>query len=299
MNIFIVGCGKIGSAFARERMALGDALWGLRRQRADPDPDTDTDTDTAAAADTGACPMLYAETAQEAVAVFQALQVQPDLICVCANPGLRGGGDNQLLSLSQHICAAFPQARYIYTSSTFVYADAPGVLIAEDGPFNTTAQAQQLRAIEDVFVDLPSSVVLRLSAIVGPGREHLRKRIREAYTAGQQKFALRGPLDRRFNFIHESNVIELLHAFTDAHVLGRQHGIFNCSSPIEMSLREYVHALMQAVMAEQAGASAEVSVLPMVAQGPEMADRIIDSQKLVSHLRQHAVDLQWRTALAQ
>lgn len=74
-----------------------------------------------------------------------------------------------------------PTQQLIYTSSTSVYGDHEGRFVTEETPLKPlNNQAKILAETEQIFLQFPNTVILRLGEIVGPGRtiqERLEKMI--------------------------------------------------------------------------------------------------------------------------
>jgi nucleoside-diphosphate-sugar epimerase len=80
-------------------------------------------------------------------------------------PVYRDGADN--------LCACFPGARFIFTSSTSVYPQRDGSLVTEESPAKPDSNdARTLREAEEIILEY-GGVVLRIAGIYGPGRSFL------------------------------------------------------------------------------------------------------------------------------
>ena len=261
MRILIIGCGQIGQRLGEHLFQDGHAVIGVRRSLD---------------AWTAQWPCLAADASSEGgVQKIQAQMPDPEMIFVCANPGLRGGGDNHILRLAELVCAAYAGVPIVYTSSTAVYADAPGVEMDEAGPKDDDERAQHLLAIEDVFVRA-GAIVLRLAALVGPDRMHIRKRI----MSSESVLKVRGRLQRQFNFVHDYDAVEILYRCVTQLPPG---GIYNICSDMALTAEEYFRLLI--------GESGQR--LQLEEQEPFMPDRIVSSRKYTEALG----SFKWRQPL--
>lgn len=254
MNVLILGCGDLGVLVGDLLVKQGHQVLGIRRR---PDPTV-----------TSSFPIRSGSLAQvEGVPI----DGDPDAVLVCANPGLRRGRDNGLAAAAPRIAAAFPSARLVYTGSTAVYADAAGATVDERGPVDRTDPASAgLLAIEDGILDHPDSLVLRVAALVGPGRSHARDRL----SAGE--IVVRGDPDRPFSYVHEADCAEIcVRALLDER-LG--WGILNCAAPDDLTVRDYY-----ALLARQVGVA-----MTIVGDGRPSPSRRIDGARLQGLLGEFA-----------
>ena len=251
MRILIIGCGQIGQRLGERLFQDGHEVIGVRRS-----------LDEWSAQ----WPCLAADASSEGgVQKIQAQMPKPELIYVTANPGLRGGGDNHILCLAELLCAAYTSVPIIYTSSTAVYADAPGQVMNESGTVDTDERAQHLLSIEEEFLR-HDAVILRLAALVGPERMHIRKRIMSADAV----LKVRGRLQRRFNFVHDYDAVAVLYRCVDKMLAA---GVYNICSDMPLTAEEYFRLLI--------GESGQA--LKLEEQEPYMPDRVVDNARYMTH----------------
>lgn len=231
MNVLLLGCGVIGVATGRLLVNAGHQVFGIRRH-----PDG-TDAGFPISAGDAADPALYPRIAARFPAV--------DAVVCAANPGVRRGSgsgrekDNGLVASARLICATYPQARLIYTSTTSVYGDAKGGPVHEESAIDGTPEAQALIAIEQPFLQHRNALILRATALVGPTRTFTRDRLR---AANGGELSVKGDLDRPFSYLHEADLADLcVHA-----LLGNMGcGILNAASPQRITVRAYYAALSE------------------------------------------------------
>lgn len=188
MQVLILGCGVVGVAAGQLMRSAGHRVVGIRRT-----PDG-TDPGFPLLAGDAADPNLYSRIAP------------PDMVLCAANPGVRRGRDNGLLTSARLLVAAFPQARVVYTGTTSLYADAAGRLVDEQAMIAATPEAQALLSIEQPFMGHGNALVLRATALVGPTRTFARERLRAAHGG---ELLIKGDLDRPFSWLHEDDLASL------------------------------------------------------------------------------------------
>jgi nucleoside-diphosphate-sugar epimerase len=174
-NILIAGCGYVGSALARARVARGDAVFGLRRNPVDLPTGV-----TAIAADL-AVPRTLAE-----------LPPGLDVVVYAASPGGRDDAFYRTTYVEglRNLLAALKQQgqeprRTIFVSSTAVYGQTRGEWVDETSETRPPHfSGQRLLEAETLLREsgLPG-VVLRLGGIYGPRRTRLIDEVRQGRAA--------------------------------------------------------------------------------------------------------------------
>lgn len=229
-GVLILGCGTVGVLAGGLLTRRGIPVLGVRRQ---PDPNVNA-----------AFPIVAGDGAD--AAWWDGFPARPARVLLCANPGLRRGHDNRLAAVVAQVSARLSDCRLVYTGSTAVYADQGGAAADEEAAVarNDPAVAGLL-AIEDAVLGHADSLVLRVTALVGPTRTHARDRLRR----GER--TVRGDPDRPFSYLHEADCAEIA---VDA-VLGfGGTGILNAAAPERITLRDYY-----ARLADQLGISAAIT----------------------------------------
>lgn len=125
-----------------------------------------------------------------------------DLVIHCAASG--GGGEESYRSVyfegCRNLLSRFPETRFIFTSSTSVYAQNDHSVVTEDSPAEPdTATARILRESEKRVLSA-GGIVTRLSGLYGPGRCHVLKNLLDGTAR------LDGAGERIMNFIHRDDV---------------------------------------------------------------------------------------------
>jgi nucleoside-diphosphate-sugar epimerase len=117
-----------------------------------------------------------------------------------------------------------PLRRYVYTSSTSVYAQTDGAWVAEESPVEPqSATSQLLVETERLLLDavrqksLPA-VILRVAGIYGPERGHLLQQ----YLRSEARIASDG--SRLINMVHRDDVVS---AIISALERGQSGGFYN------------------------------------------------------------------------
>lgn len=255
MQVLILGCGIIGVLAGNRLAAAGHEVIGIRRSPA---------------ADAGnRFPILAGDIADPACMDRPA----PAAVLLAANPGLRRGRDNGLATAATLVAERWPQVRLVYTASTAVYADRAGAGCDESAPVQLDDPAVAgLLAIERAVLAVPDSLVLRVTALVGPTRTHALERLRRGETT------VKGDPDRPFSYCHEGDLGDLcVRALTGG--LGR--GTLNVAAPERLTVRQYYQQL-----AKLAGVQADIT-----GDGSPVPSRWIDAHRL----HQLLPDFRWRS----
>jgi len=170
-RILIAGCGYVGSALARARVARGDAVWGLRRNP----------VDLPAGVEPIAADLAVARSLAE-------LPPALDAVVYAASPGGRDDAfyrTTYVEGLRNLLAALKTQSqrprRVVLISSTAVYGQTNGEWVDETSPTKPSHfSGQRLLEGEALLRDceLPG-VVLRLGGIYGPRRTRLADQVRQ------------------------------------------------------------------------------------------------------------------------
>ena len=207
MRVLIVGCGYVGLPLGAELARRGHAVFGLRRSAL-------AEAEMQAA---GITP-LHADITQP-----DSLKKLPrdfDWVVNCTASGGGGADDYQKIYLEGNRnlvawLADSPPKKFVYTSSTSVYAQNDGSVVAEESPVEPEAPtAKVLVETEKLLLDvahgsrgrLPHqprfpAVILRVAGIYGPGRGHFFKQ----FLRGEAR--IEGDGSRWLNMIHRDDLI--------------------------------------------------------------------------------------------
>jgi nucleoside-diphosphate-sugar epimerase len=194
MRVLIVGCGYVGMALGAELARGGHAVFGLRRS-ATPMP--------------GITPLVGDLTQPRSLAN---LPRDFDWVVNCVSSA-HGGAEayrETYLEGTRHLLAHFasrPPQKFLYTSSTGVYAQDDGSLVDENSPAQpTTETGEVLLATEKLLLAAAHeekfpAVILRVAGIYGPERGHWFKQ----FLRGEAR--LDGDGARTLNMIHRDDVV--------------------------------------------------------------------------------------------
>lgn len=202
MRVLIVGCGYVGLPLGVELLRQGHEVYGLRRSEAG----------AAAVAQAGLRP-LTADLSRPAD--LAALPGPFDWVVNCAASG--GGTVEDYRAVywegTRHLLEALrthPPKKYIYTSSTSVYAQDDGSAVKESSPTEPLVptgrvllETEQLLLSAHAERQFPA-VILRVAGIYGPGRGHLFKQ----YLKNEARILGKG--ERFLNMVHRDDVIGVI-----------------------------------------------------------------------------------------
>lgn len=170
MRILIAGCGYVGMPLGERLAKSGHQVFGMRRSAA-----ADAELQVR-----GIAPIHADITLPGTLA---AIDPRFDAVINLASSSRGGiedynsvylqGTRNILKWLRPH-----PPTRYLYTSSTSVYAQNDGSLVTEECPAEPDSETSRvLRATEETLLEQNTipAIILRTSGIYGPERGHLFK----------------------------------------------------------------------------------------------------------------------------
>jgi len=220
MRVLVVGCGYVGLPLAVELKRRGHEVFGMRRSNAE----------SLLAA--GIKPLL-ADITQ--LVSFNDLPRDFDWVVNCAASGGGGADDYRRIYLDGNRnliswLAGSPIKKFVYTSSTSVYAQNDGLIVNENSTTDPEAEtARVLVEAEKLLLsaarqDFPA-VVLRVAGIYGPERGHAFKQ----FLHGEAVIEHDG--GRFLNMIHRDDVIGCIIAALEN---GRPGEVYNAvdSEPV-------------------------------------------------------------------
>jgi nucleoside-diphosphate-sugar epimerase len=226
MRVLIVGCGYVGLALGAELVRAGHQVLGIRRGG-----------DTAEMAQAGIRPII-ADVTQPATFAL----IQPQFDCVVNTISSSKGGVEEFRGVylvgTRHLIewlSRAPLQKYVYTSSTSVYAQTDGSWVTEESatePKNETSRV--LVETEQTLLQatqergLPA-VILRVAGIYGPERGHLFQQ----YLRGEAR--LDGDGSRLINMVHRDDVVRGIMAVLEK----GQPGIYNVADDEPVTQKEY------------------------------------------------------------
>jgi nucleoside-diphosphate-sugar epimerase len=197
MRVLIVGCGYVGVPLGVELVRLGHDVFGLRRS-----PDAESELKAA-----DIQPLIGDVTRPETLAK---LPRDFDLVVNCVAAG--GNADDYrevYLEGTRNLIewlAPNPPKKFVYTSSTSVYAQNDGSQVDESSPTEPLAETSKiLVATEKVLLAAVAerkfpAVILRVAGIYGPDRGHWFKQFL------RNEATLNGDGARFLNMIHRDDV---------------------------------------------------------------------------------------------
>ena len=270
MRVLVLGCGYVGSSLADTLAKAGHQVFGVRRHWGP------------AASAPGAIVRLTADLTQPAE--LRRLPGPFDWVVNCTSSS--GGGETDYrriyLEGTQHLLAWLadqPPARFVYTSSTGVYAQNDGSEVDEDSPAEPKSGTGEIlrqteRQLQSAATGGFPAVILRVAGIYGPGRGYWLKQ----FVAGEAR--LDGDGTRILNQIHRDDVVT---AIINALERGQPGRIYNAvdNEPVSLvTLLTWLAARLN-------------RPLPPLGDGSTPAGRRESTSKRVSNRRLRS-ELGWR-----
>ena len=202
MRVLIVGCGYVGLPLGAELARQGHEVFGLRRSAL-----AEVEMKSA-----GIIP-LHADITQP-----DSLKKLPrdfDWVVNCTASGGGGADDYRKIYLegNRNLISWLkdsPLKKFIYTSSTSVYAQNDGSLVTEKSPVEPDAETSKVLAETEKLLlsaaqneKLPA-VILRIAGIYGPARGHSFKQFLK------NEARIEGDGSRWLNMIHRDDLIGVI-----------------------------------------------------------------------------------------
>jgi nucleoside-diphosphate-sugar epimerase len=262
MRVLIVGCGYVGVPLGKELIRLGHEVSGLRRNPAVADE----------LKATGIQPLTGDVTRPETLAV---LPRDFDWVVNCVAAG--GDAENYREVYLQGTCNLVqwlmpqPLKKFVYTSSTSVYAQNDGSQVKESSPTEPVAETSKiLLETEKVLLAAAAeskfpAVILRVAGIYGPDRGHRFKQFL------QDTARMEGDGVRLLNMIHRD---DLAGGIIAALKSGRAGEIYNAVDDEPVSQLHFFQWLAQAV---------DKPLPPSVPETPDVVRRRGVTNKRVSN----------------
>ncbi|MEP7070857.1 MAG: NAD-dependent epimerase/dehydratase family protein [Verrucomicrobiota bacterium] len=186
MRVLIAGCGYVGNAAARLFAADNHDVSGWRR-------------DASASSPAVGIALSSVDVSDAAAVLHHAFPA--DVVVHCASSG---GGDADAYRAvyyqgAVNLLRAFPRARFLFTSSTSVYAQSDGSWVSETSPTLPQRETGRILRETEELVLQRDGVVLRLGGIYGPGRSALLRAMREGTAAMSDE-------DHYVNQVHRDDI---------------------------------------------------------------------------------------------
>lgn len=233
-RILIAGCGYVGTATADLFQGAG---WKVEGWTSSPD--------SAAALGVKPFPVRAVDLTDPAAVQKAASAFEVVLQCASSRGGDAEAYRRIYLQSARHLCAAFPQALPIFTSSTSVYAQRDGEWVTEESAAEPTHENGRILREAEEFVLASGGIVARLAGIYGPGRSALLRKFLEGT-------AVIDPTAEHFvNQAHRDDIAAALFLLATQHLTGGRAGesgprrIFNVSDNHPISRRECYEWLAQ------------------------------------------------------
>ena len=227
MRVLIVGCGYVGLPLGIELIRLGHEVFGLRRN-------SSAENELKSA---GIQPLFADVTKPDEL---KKLPREFDWVVNC----VAAGGDaenyrevyfNGTRNLIDWL-APNPPKKFVYTSSTSVYAQTDGSQVKESSPTEPTSETSKILVeTEKVLLDATAqkkfpAVILRVVGIYGPERGHLFKQ----FLKNEARIECDG--SRNLNMIHRDDLVGCIIAALKS---GRAGEIYNAVDDEPVSQRTF------------------------------------------------------------
>jgi nucleoside-diphosphate-sugar epimerase len=199
MRVLIVGCGYTGLPLGARLAREGHEVTGIRRSRGS----------ERELLQSGIQPILVDITSEN---TFARLPVVYDWVVNCVSSSKGDTEDYRATYLEgmQRLIEWLkqrPPNKFVYTSSTSVYAQTDGSLVTEDSPTEPMAETGRILvetekvALKAVRLQQVPAVILRLAGIYGPNRGYWFRQ----YMSGKAEIENDGK--RVLNMIHRDDVV--------------------------------------------------------------------------------------------
>jgi nucleoside-diphosphate-sugar epimerase len=235
MLVLIVGCGYVGLPLGAELVRLGHEVFGLRRNSS-AEPELKS---------AGIQPLTGDVTKPDDL---KNLPHEFDWVVNCVAAGGDAGNYRQIyLQGTRNLIewlAPNPPKKFVYTSSTSVYAQNDGSQVKESSPAEPVSETSKiLLETEKVLLDAVAqkkfpAVILRVAGIYGPDRGYWLKQFLK------NEAVMEGGGSRYLNMIHRDDLVGCIIA---ALKNGRAGEIYNAVDDEPVSQLHFFQWLAQAV----------------------------------------------------
>jgi len=199
MRVLVIGAGYIGLPLSLELARLGHDVTAVKRS-----PD-----DTGRLAGAGV-KMIQADVTQPES--LKNLQPPYDWVVNLVSSNKGGPEEYRAIYLEGtknliHALSGNPPKRYVYSSSTSVYAQIDGSAVKESSPTEPTSETGKILVeTEKLLLDAAHNqkfpaIILRVAGIYGPDRGHLFRQ----FLKNEAKIPGKG--DRLINMVHQDDVV--------------------------------------------------------------------------------------------
>ena len=257
MRVLIVGCGYVGLTLGAELVRRGHEVFGLRRSLL-------AEAELKA---TGITP-LHADITQP-----DSLKKLPrnfDWVVNCSASGGGSADDYRKVYLEGNRnllawLADSPPKKFIYTSSTSVYAQNDGSVVTEQSPTEPeAATAKVLVETENLLLEAAGgsrgrsphqkfpAVILRVAGIYGPARGHSFKQ----FMRGEAR--IEGDGSRWLNMIHRDDLIGVIIAALERGAPGETYNAADNAPPSQLEFFTWLAAELKQPLPPKVAADADV-----------------------------------------
>jgi nucleoside-diphosphate-sugar epimerase len=248
MRVLIVGCGYVGLPLGIELVRQGHIVFGLRRSVA-----AETELKRV-----GIQP-LHADITRP-----ETLTTLPHDFDWVVNCTASGGGDaenyRKIYLEGNHNLLAWlapsPPKKFVYTSSTSVYAQNDGSVVTEASPAEPEALTAQVLVETEKFLLAQAhkgfpALILRVAGIYGPARGHAFKQ----YLRGEARVEDEGA--RWLNMIHRDDVIGAIIAALERGQPGEIYNAVDNEPVSQLKFFEWLAGQLQKPLPPRVTADAE------------------------------------------
>ena len=199
LKIAVLGCGYVGTEFARQARASGHDVLGVVRSEA--------------SRDKLRAEGISAEAFDIQAGEWSALPARFDAVVYAASTG-GGGPEAYALAYDVGVKRALAWARdvgaqcFVFTSSTGVYRQDDGGRVDEASPVGGAPTADAILGGEQAVLasDFPKARVLRFGGLYGPARHHLVDQLRRGDNV------IGGRVDHFINYLHRDDAASSIFA---------------------------------------------------------------------------------------
>jgi nucleoside-diphosphate-sugar epimerase len=222
VRVLVVGCGYVGQPLAEKLAKAGHEVFGLSRKP----PEFGG----------GIVPIACDITRREEL---KGIPRTYDVVVNTASSSKGGAAEYRAVYFegTRNLLAHLQFQKYIWTSSTSVYAQNDGGIVTEESPAEPPAATSRiLRETEEVILKEGPGIVLRLAGIYGPDRGHLFQQ----YLRGEAR--IHGGGGRWLNMIHRDDAVGAIMAVLEK---GRAGEIYNVTDDQPVTERDFFTWLAQ------------------------------------------------------
>jgi len=230
LKIAVLGCGYVGSEFARQARAAGHEVLGVVR--------------SGASRDKLRAEGISAEAFDLQSGDWAQLPARFDAVVYAASTG---GGGPEAYALAYDVgvkrALAWAQAvgadRFVFTSSTGVYRQDDGGVVDEGSPVGGAPTADAILGGEQAVLSagFAKARVLRFGGLYGPGRHHLVDQLRRG------DHVIGGRVDHFINYLHRDDAASsILAALVGGPVGARVYNVGDGNPVTKEALAKWIAA---------------------------------------------------------